>query len=346
MDLISDEVNVNNIIDSNFNKNKCWARLAKDTSKQCSCKAKNNFNFCGRHIKKANSGNIKTIFDIVTIYKSKKKKIIIQKKKKFIRIDYCVELPFIIKIQSFFRKLIVKININRKGVAIYNRHLCNNKTDCLSFDKIEDIDLNEFFSYKDCNKLYWGFKTNTFKEIIKRDINNPYSTLEIPDKIKQKFNILLLEIEKYKKVVIPKENIINKDVKLQQKCIDIFQKMDNLKNYTKCEWFLTLNIAQLKELYKQMEDLWSYRLNLNNVQKLKYITDGKLFTLSVSKFNKLNNRYTIANIILDEFNRLITEGQQEADRATGCQWILSGLTLVNLDARNSLPWLFQSACIY
>lgn len=95
-----------------------------------------------------------------------------------------------------------------------------------------------------------------------------------------------------------------------------------------------------------MEDLWNYRLNLNHSQKLKYVSDGKLFTISVSKFSKLSSKFKASEILLNEFNRLVSEGQTESDRATACQWILSGLTLVNLDARNSLPWLFQSANVY
>ena len=177
-------------------------------------------------------------------------------------------------------------------------------------------------------------------------MSNPYSTLPIPNNVKTNFNNLLSKIQKHRKVEIIKEKKIDKNIKLQQRCIDIFQKMDNLKNYTKCEWFLSLNIAQLKELYKQMEDLWNYRLNLSFNQKLKYVNDGKLFTISVHKFNKINSKYKASEILLNSFNRLVSEGQTESDKATACQWILSGLTLVNLDARNSLPWLFQSANVY
>ena len=344
--MISSKLIVNNIpIKDDFSKNLCWARLSKDPTKQCKCKPKLGSNFCGRHIKKANSGNIKTIYDIVNIDK-KKKKLIIKKKKSFVRNDCIIDRFTIIKLQSYIRMFNVKKNIFNRGIACYCRKLCNNDTDCLSFDKIIDIQLNDIFTYKDKNNIYWGFKISTFKELLKMNMTNPYSTIEFPKDIKEKFNTLLKNIEKNKKIEIKKEKITDKNIQLQQKCIDIFQKMDNLKNYTKCEWFLSLNIIQLKELYKQMEDLWNYRLNLNHSQKLKYVSDGKLFTISVSKFSKLSSKFKASEILLNEFNRLVSEGQTESDRATACQWILSGLTLVNLDARNSLPWLFQSANVY
>ena len=122
--------------------------------------------------------------------------------------------------------------------------------------------------------------------------------------------------------------------------------MDNLKNYTKCKWFMELNIYELKELYKQMEDIWNYRLNLSENEKKNYVSTGKLFILPVFKFLKINNINKLRKILLDNFRKLITEGKTISDRTTASQWILSGLTLVNYDARDSLPWLFQSANIY
>ena len=119
--------------------------------------------------------------------------------------------------------------------------------------------------------------------------------------------------------------------------------MDSLKNYTKCKWFLELNLHELKELYKQLEDIWNYRLCLTYTDKLKYTSDGKLFTLSVQKFFRINSKQTAQKILLSEFNRLVTEGNLESDRSTACQWILSALTLVHEDARSSMPWLYQSA---
>ncbi len=92
-----------------------------------------------------------------------------------------------------------------------------------------------------------------------------------------------------------------------------------------------------------MEDLWNYRLQLSNNDKMKYTKDGKLFTIDIHKIAKMNDKYKLANIILDEFEKLICDGKTESDRATACQWILSGLTLVHQDARDTLPWLYQSA---
>ena len=92
-----------------------------------------------------------------------------------------------------------------------------------------------------------------------------------------------------------------------------------------------------------MEDIWNYRLQLSSEDKLKYTKDGKLFTIEIHKINKITDKYKLSSIILDEFEKLICDGKSDSDKATACQWILSGLTLVHQDARDTLPWLYQSA---
>ena len=177
---------------------------------------------------------------------------------------------------------------------------------------------------------------------------NPYSTNSISNKVIEKFDILTKTFNNNIKSE-PSEkdsNLINnKYIKLQQQCVDVFQLIDNLNNYTKCSWFLSLSQLRLKSLYQFMEDMWNYRLSLTNDQKLNYISNGILFNIPFADIKKNKNYYTIAYILLNEFKRLLTEGKTIGDRTTASHWILSGITLVNRDARNALPWLYQSAAL-
>ena len=253
-------------------------------------------------------------------------------------------INYVITIQSIVRTFLVKNNIKNRGICVYTRHLCNNQTELLQYVDINDIDINDFYSFKD-NNFYWGFHILSLKIIFDKNMNNPYTTQPIQNSIKTNFTNFLKGIEKTKSIKLDKINFNNKYISIQQECVRIFQLMDSLKNYTKCRWFLELNLNELKELYKQLEDIWNYRLNISDTDKFKYTEDGKLFTLSVKKFYSIKNIHTAQNILLSEFNRLVTEGKLESDRSTACQWILSGLTLVHEDARSSMPWLYQSASI-
>ena len=116
--------------------------------------------------------------------------------------------------------------------------------------------------------------------------------------------------------------------------------------YTQCKWFLDLNIAQLKELYKQVEDIWNYRAELKNEDKLKYVKDGKLFVKKINEINAIKSKNQLIHPLLDDFYKLVTEGETKSDCQTGALWILSALTIVSFDARASMSWLFQSANVY
>ena len=79
--------------------------------------------------------------------------------------------------------------------------------------------------------------------------------------------------------------------------------MDDLKQYTQCSWFLDLNILQLKELYKQLEDLWNYRINMTINEKKRYVKNGILFADKVQVINKVNSKIKLGNILLDNFEK-------------------------------------------
>lgn len=255
----------------------------------------------------------------------------------------------IIKIQSIFRKNIVNLLIRDRGIAVFCRHLITNSTDFAEFSDIKDdkeISNFDFISYADCKNRHWGFHIASFKELLKNTNTNPYSTIEIPNDVINNFKALLLKIEKTKSIEINKEKITDPKIIIEQKCIKVFQRIDDLGQYTQCEWFLKLPLASLKELYKQVEDIWNYRAELKTEDKLKFVKDGKIFTKKINEINAIKSVNNLRHIILDDFYRLVTEGKTKSDCQTGALWILSAMTIVSYEARSSMAWLFQSANVY
>ena len=55
----------------------------------------------------------------------------------------------IIKIQSIIRMHFSIIFINKRGPAVLNRKLCNNNTDFITLEPLEEIPFEQFFSFKD-----------------------------------------------------------------------------------------------------------------------------------------------------------------------------------------------------
>lgn len=321
-------------------------------NKQCSYKKKYENGVCTRHYnllqKKKELCTVYNNFLSCRSNENSNEKKKIKKKIKIKKINK-KKLKKIIKLQSIFRKFLIKNNIFYRGKSCYCRNIVNNATDCLSFDEISNISVNDYFSYTDSNNFTWGFNILTFKELSKsnpKNVINPYNMQTIDNIHIQKFNQLLKNIEKKRKIEFKIDNKLKPELKLQQRCVKIFQIMDSLKQYTQCEWFLKLNLVQLINFYVQLEDIWNYRAGISNKEKFNYTKNGKLFEISVKDIKKFKNKIKLSNIILDECERLITEGKTVSDKTTGALWILSALTIVSKEARDALPWLFQAANIY
>lgn len=333
-----------------FDLNKCHARLNKEPTKQC----RNNKrigDLCGVH---ANVHDVLLITEPLnnndidnnitgTIVNDLSNLNLNPKRLKRDYSSFNKHVKSIVKIQSLIRGFLVRNYIKTRGIPVYCKHLNTNDTDFLSFEELTDISNKNFFSYKDADNRWWGFDIATLKELLKNSTINPYNTCEIGDDIINKFNNLLKKIENYRSIEIKNEVIDDPEIRLQQRCISVFQKMDNLKQYTKCEWFLSLNLQLLRSLYKYMEDMWNYRIGLSSQSKLRYVTNGKVFTETMVSIWRITDKYKLANILLNDFDRMVSEGITESDKSTACLWILSGLTLVNTDARNAMPWLYESA---
>ena len=322
-------------INHNFNLEKCHARLTKDPNKQCTNNPKPNCNLCGIHT------NSKLL--VTDLIQAKPSIHIVKKNSKPVHeFDASSYTRPTILIQKIWRGYSLRKHIKNYGIASIANRLLNNDTEFLTFENTIDIPYRELFTYRDQKGFYWGFRISTFKELISHSTTNPYNTLEIGTETIERFNRLVSQIDKTINLNIEKPVIADPNIKLQQRCIEIFQKMDELKQYTQCEWFLSLNLNSLKYLYKEMADIWHHRLGLSNLDKRKYITNGILFNIPIIEISKIADKYKISHILLDEYEKLVTNGQNLQDRTTGALWVLSGLTLVSQAARNAMPWLYES----
>jgi len=332
----------------NYSNLDCYCEAILSNNKnRCSQKKKIGF-FCTRHHNLYTKKNILNEKKLL-VGKSNlilKKKIRIPKFKRNIKKNFFhkkYDLNLILKLQSVIRTFLIKKLINSRGIGVVSKKMNNNDTDCFTLENISEISPFKLFSYKDNKNFYWCFEIETFKKIIENKMDNPYNMQKIPDQEISRF--LKINYANNKKIINNEANLPNY-IKLQQKCVKIFQKMNDLKQYSQCKWFLNLNIYKLRELYKQIEDIWNYRAQLSNADKFKYTKNGKLFEIPVENIYKINSKIKLGNILLDEFDKLISEGKTDADKTTGALWILSSLTIVNKSARDALPWLFQSANVY
>ena len=253
------------------------------------------------------------------------------------------------KIQRWYRNILIERFNTLKGPALLYREKCINKTDFLSMDDCKEIGYDRFFSYKDEDNKIWGFDLISIYTLYvkkKKEVKNPYTTKILPfcvfENLKKiiKFNkILSYSIDL---TLNHNEVVLSKQI-LEMRVLSLFQEMDSLDNYTQIEWLLSLNKNLLLKFIVELYDIWTYIANLSINSKREICPPlGQPFRNI--NFTLLSNQSQnqILKTILPILEQLVKTGINRDARILGTYYILSSLTLVNQDAAESMPWLYQS----
>ena len=101
-------------------------------------------------------------------------------------VEYFLKIDSCIKIQSTCRKHFSNSYVFKRGPAIHNRELCNNNTDFVTLEPINEIPFEYFFSYKDENEFIYGFNIVSLIQSLKKNKNfeNPYNRCAFNKKLK------------------------------------------------------------------------------------------------------------------------------------------------------------------
>lgn len=333
-----------------INQHHCMARKADKT--QCSNKKKIG-DYCGMHHDKSN------ILRIDQPIPDKKKRIYNKKPKIVLtgntqinnRLDETLDvakrhLKGIISIQSAFRGWLIRKANSLRGPGFYNRSLCNNTEDIYLFEDITSIHSNDLMTIKDNDGFIYGFHIESIYKYIdsnkdKSELTNPYNKNIIP---KQTISNIR-NLYRYCQIIGIKNKIQNNlptDPRfiLRNKVVGVFQKMDELNNYTDIEWFMNLTNLELIKLVYLIKDLFDYRMELTNLKKKKILKSGLVFIKDKSHYKHLTFEKLRLEII-DEFDRLVSEGETRDDRYLGSLIILSGFVELAPNCAIAYPWLIQ-----
>ena len=249
----------------------------------------------------------------------------------------------LLMIQKIWRKQIVLNKIKLQGETIYNKTKCNNSIDFCTLEDLIDIEDNYYFSYRDIDNFYYGFDIRSLYQLYKLNkLNeNPYNRNKLSMVTKEKITKLINRNLINKHNMEYEEIQLTKQQKYNQKIISIFQKIDELKYHTNINWFNELNIYKLKDLYRQIEDIWNYRANLSQQQKMTIVPNKNIFSRPNKFINSITNIDTIRNILLNDIDDLISLGQTTDDRILGATYFLTGLVMVSKGCAESYPFLIQ-----
>lgn len=150
--------------------------------------------------------------------------------------DLFSRIDSVIKIQKTVRMNHITTYFRNRGPAINNRKICNNHTDFVTMEPIEDIPFESFFSYEDKEGFTYGFDIISLINLIKssRKVENPYNRSVFDDNIKRKiiklYNCTCFVNEKFRnenEVYIKKKYVRRETTRNQNRNLLAISTVDN-----------------------------------------------------------------------------------------------------------------------
>jgi len=280
------------------------------------------------------------------------------------------------KIQKIFRGHIVRQSFLLRGEGYTHRKLCVNENDFYTLEPLNEISSDHFFSFKsNDDKFIYGCNIISLLHLIqnKSAVKNPYNRETIKNEVIQRILKLYLLIkiifgipEDAPKMIptiriIPVQHNIrrlndeltnDRQIKIntmRAKTIpiriqELFMEIDQLGNYTNYHWFLDLERRDYIKLYRTIYDIWTFRGHLSREMKYNIcILEDPFHEIHRERIYLYEASLDVVReLCLKVFEKLVYCGIDDEHKKIGTLHVLSALTIVSENARNAMPWLYES----
>jgi hypothetical protein len=260
-----------------------------------------------------------------------------------------------IKIQKIFRRHLVSKWMELKGT----RENCVNDTDFYTLEPLNEIPYLYFIKYVDVShNVNYGFDIKSLCTLATKNkkFENPYNR----ENLKTTFGTKMVKVVKLTNILFPGNDLMmdianvyessttvatesfstffqNLDqLTLNQRITNLFIHIDNLGNYTNSEWLTQLNEDRRYYLVVKINQLWNKISNTLRRQICPHISP-----FSAGFFGQLPAVIN-TEMIVKMAEVLVYSGIDNEHKQLGAMYFLSGLTLVSVNARNQMPWLYEN----
>lgn len=265
----------------------------------------------------------------------------------------------IIKIQKVFRGNLVRLFFKIKGGLKIFKHykrssnglhidksISVNDTDFITLEPIKEINNIDLFLYKEKENVQYLFKISSLFEYLNNNKRkNPYNNKNFRSNMIIRIENLMI-LNNILKIIKNHEDEMLLSIKdeIKFKTIDLFQKMDELGNYTNINWFLDLSAYSTYRFIRELKDIWDYRSQISDDIKKEICPPyGRpFFNIEI---DRSMNIYCVKRIALKIIHNFINSAHDSCNKNLGTLYILSALTLVSNEAAESMPWLYESVML-
>lgn len=289
-------------------------------------------------LKKTKLNEIKTIAKNLKIIHSKKNKL------ELIKTILCLfyYTKIIVFVQKCARRFIINKFNMKKGNALFKRSLCNNETDPISLEPLNEISYYNFFSYKSGDFEY-GFDIMSIYNLRKTNKwINPFNREKFPNDVWKK----ILRIRSFSNKILKhqlsienekEDEYLNDEKKLKQRIMDVFSSIDNCLDFN---WFFQINENNLTKLINIFQNIW-------NARELRLATQsiyrGNILNnihIRIPRNENINLKSHLLKINLIIIERLISNPNEEI-KILGGLYAIGALTLVSESFANYRRDLYE-----
>jgi hypothetical protein len=266
-----------------------------------------------------------------------------------------------VKIQKTFRRHLVINWIKLKG----SRENCVNETDFYTLEPLKEIPYLYFIQYVDTtHNVNYGFDIKSLCTMATKNkkFENPYNR----ENMKVPFGTKMVKVVKLTNILFPGNDLFKdigtihesanifveqqttreqaffaryeglQQMPLNQRITDLFIHIDSLGNYSNRQWLSNLNEDRLYYLILKINQLWHRIPHSLRNRICPYISP---FSPEVFGAGQVN---LTVSMVVKMAEILVHSGLDDEHKQLGAMYFLSGLTLVSLNARAQLPWLYEN----
>ena len=134
---------------------------------------------------------------------------------------------------------------------------------------------------------------------------------------------------------------VSRQQTIETRIQELFMEIDQLGNYTQSDWFSSLNLQQYYSLYRLLNNIWR-RLSLETRSRICILGDPFINALNRHSSSDELSFERIQEVALRVCENMVYTGIDIEYRKIGALHVLSALTVVSINARLAIPWLYES----
>ena len=289
--------------------------------------------------------------------------------------EFLIKMRNAIKIQRNFRRHLVNIWMKLKGS--YDE--CVNDCDFYTLEPLTEIPYVYYIQHTDASNYKYGFNITSLCTLAKKNttkLENPYNR----ENLKISFEQKLARVLSLTKILFPNCELIREfseginnvstnvssalapsasvaspheravlhklnnlqQMTYQQRMVEVFMHIDSLGNYTQIPWLTGLCSQRLYYLIYKIGRLWRNLPRDLRQRICPYVSPFGTAILGTMHLDGNVDADEITKIVIRMAEVLVYSGLDAEHQNLGAMYFLSGLTIVSLDARAQLPWLYEN----